>query len=83
MAKKLMKDNGNKKCQLALYNNNSIEKCKLTFIESYRFIRYHHDFCMFKTNLMLYAKYDRNKNNICLFYLFLTLMPVTSCNCDV
>ena len=79
----LMKDTGNEKCQLALYNNNSIEKCKLTLNESYRFIRYHHDFCMFKTSLMLYAKYDRNKNNICLFNLFLMLTPVTSCNCDV
>ncbi len=79
----LMKDTGNEKCQLALYNNNSIGKCKLTLNKSYRFISYHHDFCMFKTSLMLYAKYDRNQNNICLFNLFLMLTPITSCNCDV
>lgn len=36
------------KNQLASYNNDRIEKCKLMDYESYRFIRYHDDFLMIK-----------------------------------
>jgi hypothetical protein len=50
MVGKPVKDNENGKYQLALYNNDSIEKCKLRIYESYRFIRYHNDFYRQKTN---------------------------------